>query len=66
MTAVISRVFPDQRLALTCTLCGDCIPSCRESSLGYRFLGLGPGAARALFLTLVSTLHAVFLGVARI
>ena len=51
---------------LTCTLCGDCVPSCREGFIRFGFLGLRPESARALFLTLVAALHAVFLGVARI
>ena len=50
----------------SCTLCGDCIPACPDGALGYRFLRLPPAAARTLFLVLVVSLHAVFLGVARI
>jgi len=54
------------RPGLSCTLCGDCLPACKEAHLGYRLPGLSPDAARAAFLTLVTALHAVFLGVARI
>ncbi len=50
----------------SCTLCGDCLAACRHSSLEYRFPGLSPAAARTLFLVVVLSLHAVFLGVARI
>jgi polyferredoxin len=49
-----------------CTLCGDCVGACPRGSAGYAFPGLGPRAARELFLLVVITLHAVFLGVARI
>lgn len=55
-----------RRPGLTCTLCGDCVGSCHEGQLGYRFAGLTPERARALFMTLVAALHAVFLGVARL
>lgn len=54
------------RPGLSCTLCGDCVAACPHDSMGYRFPGLSPQAARAAFLTLVAALHAVFLGVARI
>lgn len=51
---------------LSCTLCGDCVSACAKQQIGYSFPGLSAGSARALFLTLVISLHAVFLGVARI
>jgi NAD-dependent dihydropyrimidine dehydrogenase PreA subunit len=50
----------------TCTLCGDCIPSCQHQSIQYKFLWLGPHAARNLYLFLTISLHAVFLALARI
>ncbi|MFC2167736.1 4Fe-4S binding protein [Acidobacteriota bacterium] len=50
----------------TCTLCGDCIKSCKDRWIGYRFFRLSPGRARQLFIVLIVSLHAVFLGVARI
>jgi len=49
-----------------CTLCGDCLHSCKEGFLGYHFPGLSNRGARALFVVLVSTLHAVTLGMAMI
>lgn len=52
--------------ANSCTLCGDCITSCDEQALEYRFLKLMPGLARTLFIVLVISLHAAFLGLARI
>ena len=55
-----------RRPGLTCSLCGDCLAFCPESALSYRFFGLSPEAARRLFLVLAVSLHAVFLGVARI
>lgn len=50
----------------TCTLCGDCLSSCKGLFIHYRFPGLSPLAARGLFVALISAFHAVFLGVARI
>ena len=52
--------------ALPCTLCGDCIGACPHDAMHYRFPGLSPATARAVFLTLIAALSAVFLGVARI
>lgn len=53
------------RPGLSCTLCGDCVGACPHDAMHYRFPGLSPALARAAFLTLAATLHAVFLGVAR-
>jgi ferredoxin len=53
------------RPGFTCTLCGDCLGSCRERSIGYRFPGLSAETARRLFVVTAVSLHAVFLGVAR-
>jgi len=52
--------------ALSCTLCGDCVSACAHGQIGYRFPGLSSGTARTVFIVLVVSLHAVFLGVARI
>jgi polyferredoxin len=54
------------RPGLACTLCGDCVPSCRRGSIGYAFLGLRPEQARLLFVTLVASLHALFVACARL
>lgn len=53
------------RPGFTCTLCGDCLGSCRQTSIVYHFPGLSAAAARRAYLVLVVSLHAVFLGVAR-
>ena len=50
----------------SCTLCGDCLGSCKDGWIEYRFLGLKPNHARTMFVVIVVALHAVFLGVARI
>jgi polyferredoxin len=55
-----------RRPGLTCTLCGDCLASCKGKSIEYRFAGLSARHARTVFLVLVVSIHAVFLGVARI
>ncbi len=51
---------------LTCTLCGDCVSICPHSGAEYRFPGLTPHGARISFLVLIISLHALFLGVARL
>lgn len=53
------------RPGFSCTLCGDCLASCCQNSIAYRFPGLSAEAARRLFLVLVVSLHAAFLGIAR-
>lgn len=55
-----------RRPGLSCTLCGDCLSSCEGGFLEYRFPGLTPARARALFIVLVTALHAAVLGLARI
>lgn len=55
-----------RRPGSSCTLCGDCVGRCRDGLIGYRFPGLRPNQARVVFLVLVVSLHAGFLGVARI
>lgn len=54
------------RPAISCTLCGDCVTSCRHVSIRYRFVALTGSHARTLFIVLVSALHSIFLGLARI
>nr|WP_203544574.1 4Fe-4S binding protein [Desulfovibrio sp. JC022] len=51
---------------ISCTLCGDCVSSCASASIGYRLPFMAPEMSRKIFLVLVISLHALFLGVARI
>lgn len=51
---------------LTCTLCGDCLDACKSRSLGYRFLWVTDERARKFFVVMVVSIHAAFLGLARI
>jgi len=51
---------------ISCTLCGDCIGSCKDSSIEYRFLGMKAEHAGILFIVLAVSLHTVFLGLGRI
>ena len=55
-----------KRAGTSCTLCGDCVHKCAKSQINYRFGRMKPERARALFILLVVSFHAVFLGVARI
>ncbi len=50
----------------SCTLCGDCITSCHVFSIKYKFPGLNPKQARNLWLIITISIHAVFLGLARL
>ncbi len=51
---------------LTCTYCGDCVTSCKTESIRYRFLNLSSTQARNLWIVVTISLHAIFLGLARI
>jgi ferredoxin len=55
-----------KKTGLSCSLCGDCLSRCPHGHLGYSFPGLSATRSRQLFVTLVASLHAVFLAVARI
>lgn len=50
----------------TCTLCGDCIVSCHTSSIEYKFPGLKSQSARLLWIVITVSIHAIFLGLARL
>lgn len=64
--ALIAAHIQNRKPGLSCTLCGDCLRRCRENSIEYRFSKLSPFKARALFLVIAVSLHAAFLGLARI
>jgi polyferredoxin len=64
--ALSAQRITKRRPGYTCTLCGDCIASCETGALGYTIFRASPPVSRLIFLTLVVSLHAVFLGVARI
>ncbi|MCK5673843.1 MAG: hypothetical protein KAH95_10735, partial [Spirochaetales bacterium] len=49
-----------------CTLCGDCVDSCNSHSINYKFLKLSPEKSRILFTVIISVVHAVFIGIARL
>lgn len=55
-----------RRPGISCTLCGDCLDGCPTGMFNMRFSGLAPEAARTLFSVLAVSLHAGFLGLARI
>jgi polyferredoxin len=50
----------------SCTLCGDCVSACAKESIGFRLPLLSPKQARILFIVMVVSLHAIFLGLARV
>jgi polyferredoxin len=51
---------------LSCTLCGDCIGSCKGEFIKYSFPGLSSRLARTIFVIIVVSFHAVSIGIARI
>ncbi len=55
-----------KRPGLTCSLCGDCVGACKKAQIGYSLFGVSPNNARLAYLALAVSLHAVFLGLARI
>ena len=55
----------NRKPGLTCTYCGDCLDSCQGSHIEYRFFKLSPEKSRILWLIITVTLHAVFMGFAR-
>lgn len=65
-SALGPRSMERKRPGLSCTLCGDCVSACPHGRMRYALPGLRPETARTAFIVLVTALHAVFLGVARI
>jgi len=55
----------NRKPGLTCTLCGDCLSSCQDGSIQYRFFKLKPETSRRLFLVVVVTLYILCMGMAR-
>lgn len=51
---------------VTCTYCGDCLASCHESSIKYKFFRMRPESARRVYLFLTVSFHAIFLALGRI
>jgi polyferredoxin len=64
--ALTAEDIQKRKPGISCTLCGDCLSSCTKDALAFGFFRLSPERARAVFAVVVLTLHAVFLGVARI
>ncbi|MFQ6037863.1 MAG: 4Fe-4S binding protein [Candidatus Aminicenantales bacterium] len=64
--ALTSADIQARRPGFSCSLCGDCLKGCPKGALGFGFLGLSPEKARSVFLVMIGSLHAVFLGMARI
>jgi len=56
----------NRKPGLTCTLCGDCLTTCKFSSITYRFPGLEPSTARKLYVTVTVVIFSLVLAMARI
>ncbi len=55
-----------KRAGFNCTLCGDCVSSCRQGQINYHLPFVSTGFAHKAFVILIITLHSLFLAVARI
>lgn len=55
-----------RRPGVSCSLCGDCLERCPRGEMSLTVFGRGGPGVRAAFVTLAVSLHAVFLGVARL
>lgn len=51
---------------ITCTLCGDCLTSCRSESIYYHFPGMQPSSARKMYITVTVILFSMVLALGRI
>ena len=51
---------------VSCSLCGDCLNRCPRREISLRFFGWSGPRVRTAFVVVVVSLHALFLGVARI
>jgi len=49
-----------------CTLCGDCLDSCPHNALDFRFYNSKKLSAKKVFIVVITVIHAIFLGIARI
>ena len=64
--ALDTRLLSRGRVGANCTLCGDCVGGCHMGELDFAFPGLSARGAKVLFRVLVVSLHAAFLGLARL
>jgi ferredoxin-type protein NapH len=51
---------------ITCSYCGDCMKSCKRDYIQYKLFNMDPALAKKIWFVLTVSLHAVFLGLARI
>ncbi|MFC2137825.1 4Fe-4S binding protein [Bacteroidota bacterium] len=56
----------NKKPGITCTYCGDCLSSCTQNSIEYRFFRISSEKARNLYLIITVSLHAIFIGLGRI
>lgn len=56
----------NRKPSITCTLCGDCLAGCHQTSIKYKFFSLNSNRSRFLYLLLTISLHASCIALARI
>lgn len=64
--ALLEKDIKEKRPGDSCTLCGDCVAACEDGNVKFTFFSLTGENARVLFIVMVCSLHAAFIGVARI
>ena len=55
----------DRKPGLTCTLCGDCLSTCKDGSIQYRLFNFSATTSRTIFLVVTITLYILCFGMAR-
>jgi polyferredoxin len=55
-----------QKPGITCTLCGDCLTTCKSTSITYSFPGTRPETARKMYVTVTVVIYSLVLAMARI
>lgn len=56
----------NRKPGMTCTLCGDCLTTCKSASITYKFPGLQTESARKLYVTVTVVIYSLVLSMARI
>jgi len=64
--ALTKEDITSSKPGLTCTLCGDCLSSCKENAINYSFPFLSYENSRKVFIVIVIVIHTICLGIARI
>jgi len=64
--AIFPKDIENGKPNIMCTYCGDCITVCNDNAIQYSFFGNSSYKTRNLYLIIITIVHTVFLGLARI